>query len=345
MTQPPVLRNGGCPEGGKPKVWIRTAAGPAIGFGHLRRSVILAGLLEKIAQPVFLADDRDQWTPRECIGLGWRCREFHPGCLGLDGPGKGVLLIDTREEYGLEDLLREAREREVTVVSIHDLGLNPIDSDVVIDGSVLPVRGGKPNAPNYLGTGYVVLHPMYSEVHGRPRHLSAEISSVFINLGGGDSRRFYPALLEGLRSWKPAIKIDSVCGFGSWGSDTGDDAGLRRIGPDESVWELFYGADAAITAGGLSALEALSCGTPLLALAHDRYQHAAVSALERAGLCLDLGLGDSLEASRVSALMEGLERDLTGRERKSAAGKLRVDGKGALRVSRILERLLVGEIA
>ena len=111
------------------------------------------------------------------------------------------------------------------------------------------------------------------------------------------------------------------------------------------IWELFCEADAAITGGGLASLEALCCGTPLLALAHDRYQQATVSVLAQAGLCLDLGLGDLLEACRVAALMDGFERDLAGRERMSAAGKLRVDGMGALRVRRILEQLLAGECA
>jgi spore coat polysaccharide biosynthesis predicted glycosyltransferase SpsG len=345
LTQPPLLHNGSCPECRKPKVWIRTAAGPAIGFGHLRRSIALARLLEAVAQPIFLSDPRDEWTPRECAGAGWCCREFRSGCLGLDSPAIGIVIVDTREPEGLDELLREAHERKVTVVSIHDLGLNPIESDVVIDGSVMPGRGAKPDAVNYLGTEYLVLHPMYSEVNRRARRLSAEISSVFVNLGGGDARRFFPALLDGLRSWKPAIGIVAVSGFGSWGRDMRDDFGIRWAGTNDPVWELFHEADAAITAGGLSSFEALCCGTPLLALSHDLYQQATVSALAQEGLCLDLGPGDCLEPSRIAALMDGLEQDLAGRERKSAAGKLRVDGRGAVRVSRILEHLLAGVTA
>jgi spore coat polysaccharide biosynthesis predicted glycosyltransferase SpsG len=336
LTHVAVYPDGCCPESGKPRIWIRTAAGPSIGFGHLRRSVTLARLLEKKTEPVFLSDPQDEWTQSECAVSGWCCREFRPDCLQSDEL-PGIVLVDTREPHGLDNLVGEARDLRMPVASIHDLGLNPIDSDIVIDGSVRPVRGGKPGAMNYLGTEYLVLDPMYAEVHRRPRPLSAEIRSVFINLGGGDARRFFPAVLKGLRSWDPEVTIVAARGFGNWGQDL---AGIRWADRGEKVWDLFFQADAAITAGGLSCCEALCCGTPLLAMSYDSCQHSTVSTLAKEELCVDLGLGDSLQAPRIPPLMETLAGDPVGKEKRSAAGKRRVDGRGAERVRRILEECI-----
>jgi UDP-2,4-diacetamido-2,4,6-trideoxy-beta-L-altropyranose hydrolase len=340
LTHTPVSDKGVCLRQGKPKLWIRTAAGPAIGFGHLRRTIALAHLLENGAQPVFLADAFDEWTRRACDEEGWSCFDFEPDCLRKTIPDPALVLIDTREPRGLQELLQEAGKLSIPVVSIHDLGLNPLATDVVIDGSVLPVRGGKPDAPNYLGAEYLVLDPMYAEVNRRPRQLAREIRSVFINLGGGDGRRFFPALLDGLRRWKQGLQVTAAGGFGNWKPDAPLSSEIRWARPEEPVWELFFEADVALTAGGLSSNEALCCGTPLLALSYDGYQQVTVSALAREGLCVNLGLGDLLDAGRIPSILERLEENLDQRETMSAAGKRRIDGRGAWRVSRILEGLL-----
>ncbi|MCK7492400.1 MAG: hypothetical protein MZW92_12935 [Comamonadaceae bacterium] len=52
-----------------------------------------------------------------------------------------MLLIDTRDSSGLSLLISEARKRFIPIVSIHDLGLNPVASDIGIDASVKPEYG------------------------------------------------------------------------------------------------------------------------------------------------------------------------------------------------------------
>ncbi|MCK7492401.1 MAG: hypothetical protein MZW92_12940 [Comamonadaceae bacterium] len=87
-------------------------------------------------------------------------------------------------------------------------------------------------------------------------------------------------------------------------------------------------ADLAITAGGLSAFEALCSGTPLMALAYDPLQHQTISALAKARLCIDLQCGDCLEPQNSLHPLSAVEKDQLAREKMSSAGRLMVDGKG-----------------
>jgi UDP-2,4-diacetamido-2,4,6-trideoxy-beta-L-altropyranose hydrolase len=183
---------------------------------------------------------------------------------------------------------------------------------------------------------------MYAEVNRRIRCLSPQIRSMFINLGGGDAGRFFPALLEGLRQWNPELEIVAARGFGKWGENSAGHSGMRWARPEEPVWELFFRSDAAITAGGLSSCEALCCGTPLLAMSYDSYQQTTVTTLAREGLCVDLGPGDSLKPSEIPQWMELLAGNTLLREKRSAEGRRRVDGRGAGRVSRIIQECLAG---
>jgi hypothetical protein len=113
------------------------------------------------------------------------------------------LIIDTRETRGLIQLLAECRRRGIPVISIHDLGLNPLPSDLVVDGSVLPVAYDAPSPQSEFryGTSYMVLDPSFAVFHDRKKRLKTQISSVVINLGGGDSKEYYPRVLRGLCSW------------------------------------------------------------------------------------------------------------------------------------------------
>jgi hypothetical protein len=43
-------------------LWIRTAAGPRIGFGHLKRCFSLAHALQDSLSPVFILDRDDSWA-------------------------------------------------------------------------------------------------------------------------------------------------------------------------------------------------------------------------------------------------------------------------------------------
>ncbi len=335
----------------KPSLWIRTVAGPSIGFGHLRRSVTLARMLSDVLLPLFLCDPMDHWTQDEVAQQGWSFELLDMRNLWFNNSMPAGVLIDTREETGLLSLISEARTRSIPILSIHDLGLNPLPSDVAIDGSIFPVTRDFPRRDTafYTGTAYLVLDPKFSLLHQQHKRIRERVQSVVVNLGGGDSRRYFEKVLVGLQSWNREVDVIGFPGFTDWGQEQFAEKNwkpltFRWASKAEAVERLLFRADLAITAGGLASFEALCIGTPLLALSYDGFQHFTISMLAKAGACIDLGEGDSVRPESIPPILNSLDEVPGQRERLSFRGRQIVDGRGAERVSRVIRRLM-GESA
>ncbi len=322
-------------------LWIRTVAGPVIGYGHLRRSLVLAKVLSGPAcRVVFLLDPGDTSIRQHVAAAGFAFCSSE----ALPAEDPAAVVIDVRA-LDCSGLLTEARRRKVPVASIHDLGLDPLDSDVFIDGSILPKTNGQVHAAEYLGHEYLVLDPEFARFHDGAKTIRDSIVQVTIALGGGDSKRLFPKVLQGLRHWGKELEVVGFPGFTPWGQErlTRVDWGpvrFRWAAADEPVAALLFAADVAITAGGLSAYEALCVGTPLTALAWDQWQAETIAGLCARGACLDLGSGDSLGPAKVAHVLGSLQQNRACREQMSARGRAVVDGRGAERVAAIVRGLI-----
>jgi spore coat polysaccharide biosynthesis predicted glycosyltransferase SpsG len=327
----------------KPVLWVRTTASPQIGFGHLRRVLTLATVLRPSFDFMFLTDSDDPWTEAAANERAWSAVPFQPEAVWTSAASPAAILIDTRREGGLAGLILEAQRRGIPVASIHDLGLNPLRSDVVIDGSVEPCapEGGK----CFTGPSYLVLDLEFAAIHARKKSIRESVGSIFINLGGGDSSRYLMRVLEAIRVFGTQLDVVAAPGFAARVRESVDPGRIeplriRWADKGDSIAELFFQADLAITAGGLSVYESMGSGTPTLALSYDSLQHRTVARLAENGCCVDLGLGDSLDVPRLADLLRSLDHDRVSRRRLSRRGWRVVDGRGAARVAQILVGLL-----
>jgi UDP-2,4-diacetamido-2,4,6-trideoxy-beta-L-altropyranose hydrolase len=325
-------------------LWIRTAAGPQIGFGHLRRCLVLAQSLLDCCTPLFLIDPQDRWSQEQLKnqGCGYSCERLDTAWSLLPHPS--AILIDTLDPKGLDCLMANARDRGIPVISIHDLGLNPLPSDIIIDGSIAPAcTDSRPRAISYSGTDFMILDPAYRFLRQRRMQIREKIQSVLINLGGGDSHKFFPRVLEGLRLWNHEVEVVGIPGFIAWGQES---LGRKDWYPMRFRWEsasiarFHTKADLAITTGGLAAYEALCAGTPLFALSCDHFQQSAITAIAAEGACMDLGSGDDLDPVHLANMLSIINADHAERRLFSLRGRRMVDGRGAERVSEIIRQLI-----
>ncbi len=326
-------------------LWIRTEAGPSIGFGHLKRSITLAKSLRTYTTPVFLLDLKDKWSQAHVSGEDLAFVSINLEEIWSYLPPPSGVLIDTRTETGLGGFIAEARKRGIPIVNIHDLGLNPLSADVAIDGSIVPNFHSLPdrNANCYAGTRYLVLEPSYRFFHQQEKPINKQIRMIVVNLGGGNSGKYLMKILEGLKLWNRTIEVIGIFGFTVWGQE---DLARRNWHPlhfsweSESIQRLLFRADLAITAGGLAAYEALCVGTPLLALSCDHFQQITIAKLTEKGACIDLGLGSDLDPHKLLQIVTELESNPKERERLSSRGRQIVDGRGVERVSGIIQQLI-----
>jgi spore coat polysaccharide biosynthesis predicted glycosyltransferase SpsG len=330
---------------GKSCVWIRTSAGPQMGFGHLKRTMNLARLLNDCTMPLFLIDPQDRWSRQQLADQGMAFIYEPMGSVWKHIPDPKAILVDTRNVAGLDTLIDEARKRDIPVISIHDLGLSPVYSDISIDGSIFPDFTNFPNsnAAFYSGTEYMVLDPIYRLMHQQEKFIDERIHTVFINLGGGNSGRYFEKVLEGLKLWDRNLEIIGAPGYVSWGQES---FARKNWGPLEFRWSrepvapYCLKADLAITAGGLAAYEALCTGTPIVALAYDRYQQTAIRKISQKGACIDLGIGQEFEPSSLPRILSDIDPDREKRREFSTKGRSIVDGRGAERVAQIVRNAI-----
>ncbi len=331
----------------RPSLWVRTVAGPSVGFGHLRRSLILSRMLSDHFAPLFLCDAEDRWTMGQASANHWKSRLFEVSSLWEQMLVPAGVLIDTREDRGLLELIGEAHARSVPVMSIHDLGLNPLPSDLVVDGSVLPVARDISwcDTESYYGPAYMILDPSYAALHRKRRVLRDRLSLVVVNLGGGASKQHFRKVLQGLSKWGRRLDVIGIPGFVDWGQAEWGERdwsalNFRWARQAERVDRLISRADVAITAGGLSAYEALCAGTPLAATYVDEFQQVTITNLATEGACIDLGPAGLLKTRQIAQVLSDLEADPAKRQELSIRGRQIVDGRGAERVSRLIYRFL-----
>jgi len=330
---------------------VRTVAGPAIGFGHLRRTLTLARMLRPAVSSLFLLDAGDRDSQEQVRNCHFGCCIYKPRKPWPEQASPSAVLIDTRRVQGLRGLIAEAHRREVPVVSIHDLGLALVASDLAIDGSARPFAAvsGVAAIRRRAGPSFIVLDPAYTRYRRRSRQVRRQARKIFVNLGGGDSRRYYRKVLAGLQQTGLALDVVGVPGFVDWGQadlarEDWRPLHFRWAARNESIAALVSRADLAITGGGIAAYEALSVGTPLCALSYDRAQRMTVRTLAESGLCVDLGYGKSLAPSRLALQCRRLAGDQELRRMLALQGLRTVDGRGALRVCRILRAVMAGHI-
>ncbi|MBN2321151.1 MAG: hypothetical protein JXR49_18875 [Acidobacteria bacterium] len=307
--------------------------------------MVLARFLNDCCLPLFLIDPTDRWSREQLAdqGMAFVYEPIHSVWSRLPEPR--AILIDTRQTEGLAGFINEAKKRHLTVVSIHDLGLNPLPSDIVIDGSIAPDLSSFPGRPTtfYSGTAYMILDPVYRLLSQQDKHIGDRIRTVFINLGGGNAGIYFKKILDGLKLWNREIEVMAVSGFSHWGQE---DFSRKNWDPLHIKWisdhigPHCFRADLAITAGGIAAYEALCAGTPLMALSFDRYQKTAIRALADQDACIDLGAGGDLNVTEFPGILTGFESNQVHRRSFSLKGRAIVDGGGLERVAHILREAI-----
>jgi spore coat polysaccharide biosynthesis predicted glycosyltransferase SpsG len=220
-----------------------------------------------------------------------------------------------------------------------------------VDGSIAPsFRHGFGSALTFGGPAYMVLDPTFRELHRRPLPIRREIRSVLVSLGGGDAREYFRRVLEGLRLWAAKserdVEVVATRGFVDWGQERFGESAAKPLHlrwESQPVGALLRGmrdVDLAITAGGVSAYEALCAGTPLLALSWDSLQQTTIRLIEAAGGCVNLGAGKGLLPGHLAEQLEKIDADAGAREELSRRGMEIVDGRGAERVATIIRRAI-----
>lgn len=310
---------------------FRVAAGPRLGYGHLRRARALA---QRLDMPAVVSIRGGRPAERAAGAMGLRLVR---NAKELDG---ATLLVvdDPSLEQGRRWIAR-ARRAGVASVSVHD-DVRGHDADLVICGS-LGVGRMQTTGESLNGVRFYLLDRAIGEARRAGLVRSSDRPSrVLVALGGGQHvRRVAQQLVSSIRARCPNASIIVAAGFSR--SPRPILRGARWLSARHGLVKALGDCDVAVVAGGVTLYEACALGTPAVGLAVVPEQRRAIRAFARRGAVIDAG-GDPRRA--IDGAASGVARLLANkglRDKTSARARTLVDARGADRVARRIRGLLI----
>lgn len=218
--------------------------------------------------------------------------------------------------------------RSPAVIALDDLARD-LDVAVLVDPS--PGADGSNHRRAGLvlaGERYALLSP--ATAAATPRPIGDRVESVLVTFGGADSSGHGEVVAGALRSALPGT--DLVLVRGPW-SAAGAPDGVHLVSVRDGLGDVLAQTDLVVTASGVTLLEALHLGRPIVCTVIAENQRQAASAAEAAGAAVLADLAGAADAAVALAADPDRRRALGSR-----AAAL-VDGRGAVRVADVVARL------
>lgn len=329
----------------RPRILFIANAGPAVGGGHVMRSLSLARALEQHgAECFFLAPPPvaailDAFAPD--MGRD-DATSLEPEAVADAATGVQFDAV-VFDHYGLGREEHEAVARGRPALVIDDLADRPLAADVILDSG--PARteadyallaGG---ARLLLGPRYAPLRPEFADLRETAlARRGGPVERVLIALGMTDVGGVTARVVDRLRQRVGQVVLDVVLGGGapslpSLRRVAAHDPRLRLHVDAQDMAQLILQADIAIGAGGSTSWERCTLGLPTLTIVLAENQRAAAFELaaRNATLVIDAADGDFDRAFDRAAVR--LMTDAATRARLTAASLEVCDGLGAPRVA------------
>jgi UDP-2,4-diacetamido-2,4,6-trideoxy-beta-L-altropyranose hydrolase len=338
-----------------PTILFVVDAGPAVGGGHVMRSLSLASALT--AQG---AACRFVSAPAAAAILTAFAADMPQAGAASTSPADLASAAKAEtfdaivfDHYGLSEGDHLAMAQGKPVLVIDDLADRPLGADIVLDSG--PARRAEDydglipeGARLLLGPQHAPVRPEFAELRETALAWRGEpVGRVLVSLGLTDLDGITGRVVERLRPKVSEVGIDIVLG-----AEAPSLASLTKIARRDTrialhidtphMARLTAEADVAIGAAGSSAWERCTLGLPTLMLVLAENQRAAAQTLaeREAALVVDAGAPD-FEAVFDRALVR-ITTDAALRRQLAAASAELCDGLGGPRVAEVFLKLIAG---
>jgi len=308
-------------------------------MGHLFRALNLAHRLEEKGKPYVVLANRD----KAALDI-LRENKISPIIVDLSDAvtdWEGRLIRERGITRWLNDRLDTSRETAehvkaagIPLYTIDDMGPGAALADGNFASLIFEDTGSIPGRQVYAGCRYLILNPEIATY----RRMRGRLERILVTLGGSDT---YGVTLGVIRYFK---KLRRERGFDQKltillgpGSVIRGEAKEAVRGTDfeivcgvPSLMRFFQGFDAAVTGGGVTALEAAASGLPCMVIANEPHEEQIGRYLEQNGCGVFAGYYKEMAPERFAQISGG---DLPAMSRR---GMETVDLDGAERVCRVL---------
>jgi UDP-2,4-diacetamido-2,4,6-trideoxy-beta-L-altropyranose hydrolase len=196
-----------------------------------------------------------------------------------------------------------------------------------------------------IGTKYVLLRREFRAWRGKKRQVSEKVRHVLVTLGGADPKNHTLKVVRALQQIN-LLDLEATVVIG--GSNINADSlqaetlqggvPVRLVRDAKNMPELMAWADIAITGGGSTCWEIAFLGVPSLILVLADNQAGIARELDAVGTAQSLGRSEALDPDNIRQALSQLIKSPKIRGDMSRLGQTLVDGRGCIRVLKILEK-------
>jgi len=329
------------------RVVFRADGNPAIGGGHIMRSLALASVFAENGWQVGFASRAESYKAMPPLGAsGYDIFSLpedsasEAAALAAHWPGGCDLLVVDHYERD-ESLEHACRPWAKRILVVDDLADRKHDADVLVDsGAAAPAVYEKlvPATCRVLtGAKYAVLHPSF--ILAREAALSRRdgraVSRILVSLGQMDPDNATALALDAIEMSGFGGAVDVVLGQSAPHLSAIRRRAKHRVNLHVNISNmpaLMATSDLAIGAGGVSGFERCCVGLPSLLLQIAANQVNVIRTIATAGAGIDCGLAAGMQVENLAWHLGEILEDADRRQQMAVAGAALVDGRGAQRI-------------
>lgn len=334
------------------KIVFRVDANHKVGFGHLKRSLVIAEYLRKRhgCHILFVVGNdsrseqliKDEDFEVEQTESGVSREASNQLSKTLERFRADAILIDIKEPVE-ENYVRTLKESRVRLAVLDNGGEGCQYADMLFyPYAWLPEHINLKDFAGkiYEGIPYVIIGQDFIDVRekGAARNGERE-KSVLVSMGGSDSKGLTVkavSALEGLAE----IGIDIIVILGPYFSEHTrlskmllNAKGVYRIIENpQNVAEIMARVVVAVVSAGMSVYELAFLGIPAVVISQSREHSAYAELLEGLGLCLSLGYFEDVTEGELKNSVRRVVSDADWRMKLSEKAGHLIDGLGAQRI-------------
>lgn len=335
------------------KIAVRADGGPNIGMGHVQRCLVLCNQLKKSGAEIFFISKKNEAIEKKIKQEGFEVITLKNN-IGLEEDLRNTInAVKTYEadvvitdSYAInEHYLAEIKRIAPLLVSIDDLARISFPSDIVINQNIyakkLNYHSSTGRTKFLLGPKYALLREEFSNL-GK-RKINEKVKNILITLGGSDFFNLTPRILKILDKINQDFKITVVIGpFFKNISEIKKTAKeinkkVELIRDSYEISKIMFGSDLAIAGGGTTLYELAATGTPALAFCLAENQLRNIKGMAEAGTLVNMGWGNEWKEEKLYREINNLVNNYMARKKMSRSGQQLVDGKGCLRIVKIID--------
>ncbi len=331
------------------RVGIKADGNETIGLGHIMRSLTLAKEFKKNKNIVFFLSKYTQGIELiEQEGFQtFRVDNEEDIIKEIKQNDIQILIIDT---YNIdEEFFYNIKKHLNKICYLDDINKFIYPVDVLINGNITAeyttYKRYHESEIMLLGVKYNLIREEFKNISRRK--LEHKVNKIMITTGGTDPNNLSVKYIRAILSHEQlnGLTINVIIG-----NTFGNKDELKRISQDNSnvilhenpklMSTIMLDSDIAISAGGSTLYELCACGTPTIAFIMVDNQEFIVKKMDELGYIKSIGWYHKLGKNTLLNELNKLIVDYNLRQEMSHNGQKLVDGNGAKRIVREIEKLI-----